>query len=60
LGFILGLNEINLIENLCIEFGLKIFEVKTRNSEYKPSKVFDPLKNYKKDSKVFLYDIRKV
>jgi tRNA1(Val) A37 N6-methylase TrmN6 len=60
LGSILNINEPDLIENLALEFKFKITLKNMKQSEVKPSDGHDPLKNFKKESKVFLYELKRI
>ena len=60
LGEILQINETDIVNKLSSKYNLSIYGKKQVDSQYKISNSFDPLKNYKKASKVILYDIRKI
>lgn len=59
-GNILNINEPDAIEKLTNKYKLRITSIKTTRWDTKISDNNDPLKNFKKDSKVILYDIRRI
>ena len=60
IGDLLNINEINIIEKLAEESKLKITLKKEKLAQIKPSDNIDPLKNFKKESKVLLYELQRV
>lgn len=60
LGSILNINEPDLIEKLALEYKFTISFKNSKSSEVKPSDGYDPLKNFKKQSKVLLYELRRI
>ncbi len=60
LGDILNINELNIIEKLAEESKLKITQKREKLAQLKPSDSIDPLKNFKKESKVILYELQRV
>jgi tRNA1(Val) A37 N6-methylase TrmN6 len=60
LGSILNINEPDVIEKLALEYKFKITIKNSKASEVKPSDGYDPLKNFKKESKVLLYELRRI
>jgi methylase of polypeptide subunit release factors len=59
LGSILNINEPNVIETLASEYKLKITHVSKKMSKLKPSDSIDPIKNFKKESKIELYELQR-
>jgi len=59
-GSILNVNEINIIENLASENKFKITVKKSKPSELKTNDGYDPLKNFKKESKILLYELKRI
>lgn len=60
LGDILNLNEPELVEKLALQFKLRITNVQSKLSEQNLTNNLDPLKNYKKESKIILYELKRV
>lgn len=60
LGNILNINEHDVIEKLALEYKFKITLKNMKQSEVKPSDGHDPLKNFKKESKVLLYEFKRI
>jgi methylase of polypeptide subunit release factors len=60
LGSILNVNEPDIIEKLALENKLKITSIKSKQSEAKTRDNNDPLKNFKKESKVLIYELRRI
>jgi len=60
LGSILNINEPDVIEKLALEYKFKITTKTSKTSEVKPSDGYDPLKNFKKESKVLLYELKRI
>jgi len=60
LGDILNINEPELIEKLAIEYKLKITNIMSKLSEQNLTNNLDPLKNYKRESKIILYELKRI
>jgi hypothetical protein len=60
LGSILNINEPDIIERLAVEYKLKMTNVIKKLSKLKPSDNIDPLKNFKKESKIELYEFERI
>jgi len=60
LGSILNINEHDIVEKLAKEFNLNIRNVTTCKSAHRVKEDFDALKNYKRESKVMLYEIKRI
>jgi hypothetical protein len=60
LGDILNVNDLNIIEKLAEESKLKITQKREKLANVKPSESIDPLKNFKKESKILLYELQRV
>lgn len=60
LGSILNVNQPDIVETLASEYKLAITVKKTRPGELKTSDGYDPLKNFKKESKVLLYELKRI
>ncbi len=60
LGDLLNINELNIIEKLAEESKLKITQKREKLANIKPSDNIDPLKNFKKESKIILYELQRV
>ena len=60
LGDILNINEPDLVEKLALEYKLKITNVISKLSEQNLTNNLDPLKNYKKESKIIIYELKRI
>ena len=60
LGNLLNLNEFDCIEKLANRFNFKITNQIKEQSKYNPKNIMDPLKNFKKESKLFIYEMQRV
>ena len=60
LGDILNINEPELVEKLALEYKLKITNVISKLSEQNLTNNLDPLKNYKKESKIIIYELKRI
>ena len=57
---ILNVNEPDIIEKLALENKLKITNQKSRPSESRTTDNNDPLKNFKKESRILLYELKRI
>ncbi len=60
LGDILNVNQPDLVEKLAVKYKLKITHVLSKLSEQNLTNNLDPLKNYKKESKIFIYELKRI
>lgn len=60
LGDILNINEPELVEKLALKYKLKITNVISKLSEQNLTNNLDPLKNYKKESKIIIYELKRI
>jgi len=60
LGDILNINEPDLIEKLALKYKLKITNIQSKLSEQNLTNNLDPLKNYKKESKIKIYELKRI
>ncbi len=60
LGEILNINEPDIIEKLALKYKLKVTNKQSKLSEQNLTNNLDPLKNYKKESKVILYELKRI
>jgi methylase of polypeptide subunit release factors len=60
IGSILNVNEPDIIEKLALENKLKITNKKVKPSDIKTTDNNDPLKNFKKESKIILYELKRI
>ena len=60
LGELLNINEPDVIEKYANEFKFKITQKKERPTKLKPSDSIDPIKNFKKESKVIIYELQRI
>lgn len=60
LGDILNINEPELVEKLSTEYRLKITNIISKLSEQNLTNNLDPLKNYKKESKIIIYELKRI
>ena len=60
LGDILNVNEPDLMEKLALEFKLKITNIQSKLSEQNLTNSLDPLRNYKKESKIYIYELKRI
>lgn len=59
LGEILQINEPSIVDKLAGKYNLLVHSKKSVDSQYNIKDNYDALKNYKKASKVSIYDIRR-
>jgi hypothetical protein len=59
-GNLLNINEPDIIEKLSKQYKFTITQIKTKSWETKTTDGFDPLKNFKKESKVLLYELKRI
>ena len=52
-------NEKNVVEKIAKKYNFILTGKKNSNSDFKITDNFDPLKNFKKSSKVALYEFKK-
>jgi methylase of polypeptide subunit release factors len=60
IGSILNVNEPEIIEKLALENKLKITNKKSKPCDVKTTDNNDPLKNFKKESKILLYELKRI
>jgi len=60
LGSILNINDHDVIESLAKIFNLNIVNVTSCKTEPAVKDSFDPLKNYKRESVIQLYEIKRI
>ena len=60
MGDILNINETEIIEKLALDYKLKITNIQSKLSEQNLTNNLDPIKNYKKESKIFLYELKRI
>jgi methylase of polypeptide subunit release factors len=60
LGSILNINDPHIVELLAAEYKLKITNVSRKLSKLKPNDGIDPLKNFKKESKIEIYELQRI
>jgi hypothetical protein len=60
LGELLGINEADFVEKLANKYNFKITNIIKENSRFNPRNTLDPLKNFKKESKLYLYEMQRV
>jgi hypothetical protein len=60
LGELLGINEGNCVEKLANIYNFKITNIIKENSRFNPRDTLDPLKNFKKESKLYIYEMQRV
>lgn len=60
LGELLQINEKNVVEKIAKNYNFVLISKKNSNSDFKITDNFDPLKNFKKSSKVTLYEFKRV
>lgn len=56
----MNLNEPDLIEKLALKHKLKITNILSKLSEQNLTNNLDPLKNYKKESKIIIYELKRI
>jgi hypothetical protein len=54
------INEKSVVENIAKKYNFILNVKKNCNSDFKVIDNFDPLKNFKKSSKVILYEFKKM
>lgn len=59
LGELLQVNEPGIVEKLANKYNLVLIEKKLSDTQYKINDNFDPLKNFKRSSKVVLYEFKR-
>lgn len=59
LGEILQINEKDIVEKIAFDNNYVLHEKVIKDSQFKISNNYDPLKNFKKSSKIVLYEFRK-
>ena len=60
IGSILNVNDTDIVEKLAVENKLIITNKKSKPSELKTTDNNDPLKNFKKEAKILLYEFKRI
>lgn len=60
LGSLMNINESDCVEKLANKYNFKIINMIKENSRFNPRNTLDPLKNFKKESKLYIYEMQRV
>ena len=60
LGSLLNINEFDVIEGFANKYNFKITNKIKENSKYRPKNMIEPLKNFKKESQLYVYEMQRV